>query len=431
MANWSNPLTTSTYTNFVTEVKARDEDAVRQFDPATTSPTNLPTSTIRWNSASAKWEKWNGSAWSDLVTGYAINITGSAATLTTPRAINGVNFDGSAAISVNTVQAATFNNSGSGAASGTTFNGGTARTISYNTIGAAAIGGSNATGTWPISITGNAATATSATSATSATTAASATSVNSVTGIIYGNGASAATAVTAAQMRTALGAATTSASGHVELATNAETVTGTDTVRATTPAGVKAALDAAVAATAPEWVLLDSGAVASGTNLDILFSGAPYNTYTSIKIVLAGLRTTSNVSQPMGLRTTSNAGGAWAASVGNYTEGSWWDSTGATGTAGGAAQTEIQMTPVSPSYSNTAADSRIEITLTRPFNAATQALISWEISYTPVSGAIRKNFGASARNANAIVDGIRLFLTSTSWAANGYYAVYGQDMGGT
>jgi hypothetical protein len=62
-----------------------------------------------------------------------------------------------------TTAAATFNNSGSGDASGTTFNGSTARTISYNTIGAAAISGSNATGTWPISISGSASSATNAT----------------------------------------------------------------------------------------------------------------------------------------------------------------------------------------------------------------------------------------------------------------------------
>lgn len=69
------------------------------------------------------------------------NTTGNAATATkleTARAINGVNFDGSAAITItaNTGTSLTFNDGGAGAASGTTFNGGTARTISYNTIGA-------------------------------------------------------------------------------------------------------------------------------------------------------------------------------------------------------------------------------------------------------------------------------------------------------
>ena len=54
----------------------------------------------------------------------------------------------------------TFNNGGSGAASGTTFNGSAAQTISYNTVGAPSISGANATGTWSIAISGNAATAT-------------------------------------------------------------------------------------------------------------------------------------------------------------------------------------------------------------------------------------------------------------------------------
>jgi hypothetical protein len=56
--------------------------------------------------------------------------------------------------------AVTFNNSGAGAASGTTFNGSVARTISYNTVGAPSTTGTNASGTWGISITGTAATAT-------------------------------------------------------------------------------------------------------------------------------------------------------------------------------------------------------------------------------------------------------------------------------
>jgi len=64
-----------------------------------------------------------------------------------------------------TTNAATFNNSGSGAASGTTFDGSVARTISYNTIGAPSTTGTNASGTWPISVTGSAASATVATGA--------------------------------------------------------------------------------------------------------------------------------------------------------------------------------------------------------------------------------------------------------------------------
>lgn len=149
MANWSNPTLTSTYTNFVTEVKDRDTDQAVGFDPAVVTPTNLPTNTIRWSSAVNKWQKWNGSTWSDLAATFAISISGNAATATvlaTARAINGVSFNGSADISVNTVNALTINNGGAGAASGSTFNGGSAVTISHNSIGAVALAGSTMTG---------------------------------------------------------------------------------------------------------------------------------------------------------------------------------------------------------------------------------------------------------------------------------------------
>ena len=68
--------------------------------------------------------------------------------------------------STNTPTALTFNSSGLGDAPGISFNGSAASTISYNTIGAAAVGGGNAFGTWPISISGSALNATSAVSIT-------------------------------------------------------------------------------------------------------------------------------------------------------------------------------------------------------------------------------------------------------------------------
>lgn len=70
MANWSNPLLTSTYTNFVTEVKDRDTDLALQFDGTTS--TNIPTNTIRWNSSANRWQKWNGSNWAELTSLYAL-----------------------------------------------------------------------------------------------------------------------------------------------------------------------------------------------------------------------------------------------------------------------------------------------------------------------------------------------------------------------
>lgn len=61
--------------------------------------------------------------------------------------------------------AITFNTSG-GASPGQTYNGNATATISYNTVGAPKADGTDATGTWNIAISGNAATATLATSAT-------------------------------------------------------------------------------------------------------------------------------------------------------------------------------------------------------------------------------------------------------------------------
>jgi hypothetical protein len=67
---------------------------------------------------------------------------------------------------VTLTQSVTFNNSGSGDASGAIFDGSASKTVSYNTLGAPKADGTGASGTWAIDISGNAATATSASSAT-------------------------------------------------------------------------------------------------------------------------------------------------------------------------------------------------------------------------------------------------------------------------
>lgn len=87
-ADWSKPTLTDAYTVWPEMVKGRDEDAARLFDPATTSPTNLPTGTIRWSSTNKRFEKFNGSSWSELEPQWAIGINGNAATASkwaTPR----------------------------------------------------------------------------------------------------------------------------------------------------------------------------------------------------------------------------------------------------------------------------------------------------------------------------------------------------------
>ena len=104
-ANWSNPTLTSTYTNFVSEVKNRDEDLALQFDGTTS--TNLITNTIRWDSSANRWKKWNGSAWVELTSGYVLNsltVTGSS-TLASP-SLTGTPTVPTAAADTNTTQAA-------------------------------------------------------------------------------------------------------------------------------------------------------------------------------------------------------------------------------------------------------------------------------------------------------------------------------------
>ncbi len=47
------------------------------------TPTNLPTDAIRWTSASAKFQKWNGTTWGDLAATYSITAADATGTSTT------------------------------------------------------------------------------------------------------------------------------------------------------------------------------------------------------------------------------------------------------------------------------------------------------------------------------------------------------------
>ena len=73
---------------------------------------------------------------------------------------NNVSLGGSTTVTADTPNSLTFNNSGSGGTSGSTFNGASALTVSYNTVGAPSTTGTGASGTWSIGITGNAGTVT-------------------------------------------------------------------------------------------------------------------------------------------------------------------------------------------------------------------------------------------------------------------------------
>lgn len=87
MADHSLPGLTTPYATFLSALSGRIADLMLANDPANTTVTNPPTGTVRWNSVSAKWEKWGGAAWGNLATLYGISISGNAATATTAGAV--------------------------------------------------------------------------------------------------------------------------------------------------------------------------------------------------------------------------------------------------------------------------------------------------------------------------------------------------------
>jgi len=82
MADHNLPQTTSTYSNFVTELDARFDDLAKLLASDTVTATNLPTGSIRWNATGNRFEKWSGTAWADLTSSYTININGTVGATT-------------------------------------------------------------------------------------------------------------------------------------------------------------------------------------------------------------------------------------------------------------------------------------------------------------------------------------------------------------
>lgn len=89
-ADWSKPTLTDTYTNFLTYMSGRINDAARWLDSSSTSPTNIPHGAKRWNASSATFEIYSGASptWRPLASTYAISVTGNAATASNASALN-------------------------------------------------------------------------------------------------------------------------------------------------------------------------------------------------------------------------------------------------------------------------------------------------------------------------------------------------------
>lgn len=73
--NWNNPALSSTYSDFLTYLKSRDEDLAK-MDMASTS--GGPTGSKTWNDSDKKFQNWNGSSWVDLVIAVAGGGTGAS-----------------------------------------------------------------------------------------------------------------------------------------------------------------------------------------------------------------------------------------------------------------------------------------------------------------------------------------------------------------
>lgn len=79
MADHNLPTTTSTYVNVLAQISARLSDIAQGLNSGTTSPTNLPNNSLRWNPTSKVWEIYNSgtTTWSTWTTSLNIPINGT------------------------------------------------------------------------------------------------------------------------------------------------------------------------------------------------------------------------------------------------------------------------------------------------------------------------------------------------------------------
>lgn len=82
MADFNKPATTDTYANVLAYINAKFSDLALGLDPATSSPTNLPTNAVRWNSANNRFEKYNGTVWAALSSTFAFTDLSASGAVT-------------------------------------------------------------------------------------------------------------------------------------------------------------------------------------------------------------------------------------------------------------------------------------------------------------------------------------------------------------
>lgn len=82
MSDWNLPAINSNYTNMIAYLKGRDLDAIKWGEGITF--TNPGAGFKRWNAASNKFERYNGTAWVDMSTAYALALGTGASINDTP-----------------------------------------------------------------------------------------------------------------------------------------------------------------------------------------------------------------------------------------------------------------------------------------------------------------------------------------------------------
>lgn len=80
MANWNDPVLTTAYATFLSNMKDRDVDCAKMDFSAAT---NLSIGTIQYVVASNKFQRWNGTAWADLILAVAGGGTAGTTSLGT------------------------------------------------------------------------------------------------------------------------------------------------------------------------------------------------------------------------------------------------------------------------------------------------------------------------------------------------------------
>ena len=79
--NWASgtaPQLTTSYTDIIDSIRERDEEVAKQFNTPSTNAllgSNHVTGTIRWDGANKKWSLYGGSSWADLSSEYDVNVT--------------------------------------------------------------------------------------------------------------------------------------------------------------------------------------------------------------------------------------------------------------------------------------------------------------------------------------------------------------------